>query len=251
MPLTERFQTLILRGLLAGLIAGLLAGAVAFALGEPHIDAAIAIEEANAALEPAEATGGHSHDEEEALVSRTGQRFGLFLATTLFGIAIGAIFATVVHFMRRYLENLQPIVVAGGAWLAVVAVPFFKYPANPPAVGNPETIDHRTLIWLASVVLGLLAITAATMVYRRVSRLPLQIAAAAATFVAFVAVGYTALPDLNEVAAGFPATLLWDFRVASLATQLTLWLCLGIAFAALTEFANKNAGANQLARTSV
>ena len=34
---------------MAGLIAGILAGGVAFVLGEPHVNAAIAIEEANSA----------------------------------------------------------------------------------------------------------------------------------------------------------------------------------------------------------
>jgi len=45
---------LLLRGLLAGLVAGLLAGGVAFVVGEPHIESAIALEEA--------AGEAHSHD---------------------------------------------------------------------------------------------------------------------------------------------------------------------------------------------
>ena len=108
MPLTTlggTFLQLLVRGLLAGLIAGLLAGAVAFTIGEPHIDSAIAIEEAAGAGEHShgeEAAAGHSHDEEEALVSRDGQRAGLFLATGLAGLALGAIFAAVLHYARRF-----------------------------------------------------------------------------------------------------------------------------------------------------
>lgn len=49
MPLVDNFTKLLIRGLLAGLIAGILAGGVAFVLGEPHVNAAIAIEEANSA----------------------------------------------------------------------------------------------------------------------------------------------------------------------------------------------------------
>ncbi len=44
------------------------------------------------------------------------------------------------------------LTVAGLGWVAIGAVPFVKYPANPPAVGDPETIDQRTWLW---VVLGL------------------------------------------------------------------------------------------------
>lgn len=160
MPLADNFTKLLIRGLLAGLIAGILAGGVAFVLGEPHVNAAIAIEEANSA---AGEVAGHSHGE-EPLVSRDGQRAGLFLATTLAGLALGAIFAMVAHYARRLTAMSGPllaITIAAGGWLAIEAVPFFKYPANPPAVGDPDTINDRTLLWLAAVIIGLLAVTAA------------------------------------------------------------------------------------------
>jgi predicted cobalt transporter CbtA len=36
------------------------------------------------------------------------------------------------------------------------------------------------------------------------------------------------LPTYNEVPADYPATVLYQFRVASLITQLTLWATLGV-----------------------
>ncbi|PTR29063.1 putative cobalt transporter CbtA [Rhodococcus sp. OK519] len=242
MPLAGSLKSLLLRGLLAGLIAGLLTGAVAFALGEPHVAAAIAIEESTSA--PAEphdaATPAHSHDD-DPLVSRDGQRAGLFLATTLAGIAIGAIFGVVAHYARRFTTLSGPLLVlglAGAGWLAVEAVPFFKYPANPPAVGDPDTINERTWLWLAALVLGLFAVCAAVYVAKvLVSQRywTVRLAASALTFLAIVTVGYLLLPTVNEVGEDFPATLLWEFRISSMATQATLWLCLGLAFAFLTE----------------
>ncbi|AQA23553.1 putative cobalt transporter subunit family protein [Rhodococcus sp. MTM3W5.2] len=259
MPLTGTFKNLLIRGLLAGLIAGLLAGAVAFVIGEPHIDAAIAIEEAAAApVEPhghdagtTEATtgaesGGHSHgDSEEPLVSRDGQRFGLFLATSLAGLALGALFAAVAYYARRVSGLSGPILaltLAGLGWLAVEAVPFFKYPANPPAVGDPETINNRTWLWLAAVVLGLAAVSIAAYVAKVVAAnqfLTVRIAAPLLAFLAVAGIGYLVLPDINEVGPDFPASLLWDFRVSSLTIQATLWLALGLGFAFLTERAAK------------
>ncbi|CAM3895402.1 CbtA family protein [Smaragdicoccus niigatensis] len=236
MPLNDRFPTLIIRGLIAGVIAGLLAGVVAFILGEPHIDAAIAIEDAkNAAM-----NASHEHE----LVSRTGQRFGLFLATSLAGLALGAIFGTAAHYLRRFSTSSGPIfamILAVCGWLAIEIVPFFKYPANPPAVGNPETIDHRTFLWLAALILGLLAVSTASTVFVTLRKHgpATRAAATLGAFVGVVAIGYTALPGINEVGADFPATLLWQFRLSSLATQATLWFALGLAFAWLTERANK------------
>ncbi|AOW93594.1 hypothetical protein BFN03_15550 [Rhodococcus sp. WMMA185] len=255
MPLTDSLAKLVIRGLLAGLIAGLLAGGVAFVLGEPHIEAAIAIEESQGATDvaghshggdQAGAATGHSHSDGEALVSRDGQRFGLFLATSLAGMALGAIFAVVAHYTRRVIPLPGPLfamTLAAFGWLAIEAVPFFKYPANPPAVGDPDTVTQRTWLWLASVVLGLLAVVAAALVTRAVAAhafRTVRLAAPLITFLAVVTIGYLILPTVNEVGDDFPAALLWEFRLSSLATQATLWLGLGLVFAFLTERAAKS-----------
>ncbi|WP_063022218.1 CbtA family protein [Nocardia niwae] len=262
MPLIGSLRTLLLRGLLAGLIAGLLAATVGYFVGEPEVDAAIAIEEARSGAEHAhseqaespsghshgehaESAGGHSHgDGEEPLVSRGGQKFGQFLALGLAGLALGAIYASVAHFARRYTTLTGPrlaLTLGVAGWAAIVAVPFFKYPANPPAVGDPDTINERTLLWVAAVVLGLVAVGAAVAVFTALrAQLPtFRLIGGLAAFVLVTALGYVLLPGVNEVSADFPATLLWQFRVASLAETATLWACLALGFAALTEFATR------------
>ncbi|MBF6337688.1 CbtA family protein [Nocardia abscessus] len=250
MPLIGSLRTLLLRGLLAGLVAGLLAATVGYFVGEPQVDAAIAIEEAGSAGEHthgehAASPGGHTHgDEEEPLVSRGGQKFGQFLALGLAGLALGAIYASVAHFARRYTTLPGPrlaLTLGAAGWAAIVAVPFFKYPANPPAVGDPDTINERTLLWLAAVVLGLVAVGAAVAVFTalRAQLSTFRLAGGVAAFVLVTALGYILLPGVNEVSADFPATLLWQFRVASLAETATLWACLALGFAALTEFATR------------
>ncbi|AAZ54346.1 CbtA family protein [Thermobifida fusca] len=237
-PLRGTYLRLLVRGLLAGLLAGLAAGVVAFFLGEPHIEAAIALEEH--ASHDHGAHGGHSHGD-DALVSRTGQQVGLFLATGFAGMSLGVLYASVLYAVRRHSRLSGPalaLVAAGLGWAAIAAVPFVKYPANPPAVGVPETIDQRTLLWVAAVLLGLVAVTAAVALARALpaeTSLTSRIVASLAVFLAVVCVGYLALPHINDVGEDFPATLLWEFRMASLATQASLWLVLGLAFAWLTE----------------
>ncbi|MEV0298115.1 CbtA family protein [Nocardia sp. NPDC050710] len=252
-PLAGSFKTLLLRGLLAGLIAGLLAATVGYFVGEPKIDAAIAIEEANSAAESGhsapEDTAGHSHgDEEEPLVSRSGQKAGQFLALGLGGLAFGAIFGAATHFARRHTTLSGPglaIALAAGGWLAIVAVPFFKYPANPPAVGDPETINDRTLLWVGVVLLGFVAVGAGVYVYTLLrGRLgTLRLIAGVAAFVLITTLGYILLPGVDEVKADFPPSLLWQFRVASLAQTATLWAALGLGFAFLTEYATRSSTA--------
>lgn len=230
------YLSLLLRGLLAGLIAGLVAGAFAYATGEPHIDAAIAIED-----QAAHAQGGHDHDGE---VGRDVQRAGLFLATGLFGVVAGGLLATAYALLRRRLrvrdDAHAALALAGAALLGGVLVPFVKYPANPPAVGNPDTVGPRTAGYLTMVVLGLVAVWAAAVAYRSVGAPVrgsasswLRCAAAVGAFLAVTVIGFVAVPDAAEAPDGFPADLLWDFRLASLGTQIVLWTGVGLIFAAL------------------
>jgi Probable cobalt transporter subunit (CbtA) len=235
------------RGLVVGLLAGLLAGGFAFAFGEPQVDHAIALEEATAQAAAAEGSAGgdagHSHAaEEEPPVSRTGQKGGLFLALALYGAAVGGLFGLAYAAVRgrvgRLSEPALAVALSGALFLAVVVVPFLKYPANPPAVGDPETIAMRTTTYLLMVVIGLVALAAAIWAGRSVpSSAPesARVGAVLAGFLVPVAVAFVALPSVNEVPDGFPASLLWDFRVASLGTQLVLWTALGALFALVTE----------------
>ena len=253
---TPGYGAILLRGLLAGLIAGLLAGVFAYATGESRIDAAIAVEEAAAQQAQPDAAADDHHDEE--LVSRSGQKGGLLLATALYGVAMGGLLATAYTVLRRRLrtpsDTRAVFALAGGALLGVVLVPFGKYPANPPAVGDPATIDQRTISWLSIVVIGLVAVWAGVVAARslRVSAPEwLRATAALGAFLAVVAIGYLLLPSVDEVPATFPPSLLWTFRLASLGTQLTLWTALGLAFAALLHRLSPAVPAEQAGAVSV
>ncbi|GAA5055215.1 putative cobalt transporter CbtA [Thermocatellispora tengchongensis] len=227
-------RALLVRGLLAGLAAGLIAACFAYAVGEPRVEAAIALEEAaHAAQDQAQSEApAHSHSHDEAVVSRDGQRAGLFLALGLYGAAVGGVFALAFAALRGRIgprpAGTLAAVMAAAAFVAVVLVPFVKYPANPPAVGDPETIGSRTVLYLVMVAIGLLSLAVAVTCARRVPRYP--VAAGALGFLLPVAVAWLVLPEVEEVPSGFPATLLWDFRLASLATQLVLWAALGAFF---------------------
>ncbi|GIH28585.1 membrane protein [Acrocarpospora phusangensis] len=231
-------RSLFVRGLLAGIIAGLAAGAFAFFAGEPHIDAAIALEEAAA---------GHTHAE-APLVSRSGQVGGLFLATALYGMAVGGLFGLAFALVRGRVGprsgSALAVGLAAAGFVAVVLVPFVKYPANPPAVGDPETIGSRTSLYLVAVAIGLLAAAAAAVAHRifEVNGEPVRWLATGLGFLLPVAAAWIFLPAVSEVPEGFPADLLWDFRVSSLGTQVVLWGVLGVSYAYLLYRSERVAG---------
>ncbi|MFG1704221.1 CbtA family protein [Nonomuraea sp. M3C6] len=256
-------RTLLVRGLLVGLLAGLVAGGFAFAFGEPRVDGAIALEEAAQQAPPAEKAGqqaapaaeaGHDHGE-EAVVSRPVQKAGLFLATGLYGLAVGGVFALVFAGLRGRVgprsDGGLALAAAGTAFVAVILVPFVKYPANPPAVGDPETINGRTLLYVVMLLVGLAATAIAVATARRVSAGPwARWSAAAGAFLVPVVAAWLLLPAVDEVPEGFPATLLWEFRLASLGTQLVFWAAFGVLFGWVSDRAARRSGAVPVAAAS-
>ncbi|MEU1469963.1 CbtA family protein [Streptomyces sp. NPDC005761] len=230
-------RALLVRGMLAGLVAGALALAVAYFLGESRVDAAIALEEAHSH------SHGHDHGGGEELVSRGMQATGgLATGVLVFGVAVGGIAALVFCYALGRLGRFGPrataALVAGAALLTVYIVPFLKYPANPPAVGNPDTIGRRTALFFLMVALSVLLAVAAVILGRRLApRLGNWNAsvAAAAGYVLVIGLAYAFLPSFNEVGKDFPASLLWEFRLATLAVQITLWTTFGLVFGHLTE----------------
>ncbi|MGC5341880.1 CbtA family protein [Streptomyces sp. DT171] len=225
-------RALLVRGMLAGLIAGVLALIVAYGLGESHVDAAIALEESHS----------HEHGGEE-LVSRTVQSTaGLATGVLVFGVAIGGIAALVFCYALGRMGRFGPRATAGlialAALLTVYIVPFLKYPANPPAVGNPDTIGKRTTLFFLMIALSVLLAVGTVILGRRLApRLGNWNATitASAAFILLVGLAYTFLPSINEVGDDFPASLLWQFRLASVAIQITLWAAFGLIFGHLAE----------------
>jgi len=220
------------RGLAAGLLAGLLAGLFAFLVGEPQLDRAIALEEASA------------HHEE--IFSRSTQKAGLLFVTGLSGTFVGGLFGLAFAYFRGRLNAGsdwgRSLSLAASIFSGAVLIPFLKYPANPPTVGDPATIGARTAAYFALVGLSLLAVLASwhasgLLKGRGVSQ-PVRHVTVGLGLVAVVAVLFVSLPAAASP-GDFPAGLLWSFRISSLGTQLVLWTGLGVVFGALCERANR------------
>ncbi|MGI5142384.1 MULTISPECIES: CbtA family protein [unclassified Streptomyces] len=224
-------RNLLVRGMLAGLAAGVLALVAAYLLGEPNVDKAISFEEA------------HSHEHEMEVVSRSLQSTaGLATGVLVYGVAFGGIAALAYCFalgrIGRFSPRATALLLSGCALLAVYVVPFLKYPANPPSVGNPDTIGKRTTLYFLMMVLSILLAVAATILGKRLApRLGTWWATvvAVAGFAVVIGLAYEFLPAINEVPKDFPATLLWRFRLSALAIQAVLWGGFGLLFGELAE----------------
>ncbi|MDQ3768806.1 MAG: CbtA family protein [Actinomycetota bacterium] len=226
------------RLLICGLVAGVVAGALAFAfesvVGEPAVDAAIAYEEANAvgvgAAEP---------------VSREAQKgLGLLSASVVYGLALGGLFALVFALgygrigRGRWSPGRTALGLAAAAFVVVFLVPSLKYPPNPPAVGDPGTIGERTALYLTMVGISMAAAVAGWRLRRVLAaRVDGDTASVLGVlgYVVIATAAALALPGAGAIPATFPADTLWEFRQASIGTQLVLWSAIGVVFSLLAQ----------------
>lgn len=238
-------RNLLVRGMLSGLFAGLLVFGFAKAFGEQHVDRAIAFEEHSHShtQETAVMPGMAAEPEEPELFSRDVQSgIGLFTGVVAYCAGIGGLFALVFAVAYGRLGRLTPRVLSGllalGGFLAINVVPMLKYPANPPSVGSPDTIGSRTALYFAMLVISLLAFSLAVKLWRHLMvKLGSWNASivSVVVFILVIAVAQIWLPEMNEVPEGFPADLLWSFRLVSVGMHLILWSVLGLLFGELAE----------------
>lgn len=230
-------RNLLVCGLAAGVCSGLLATGFARVVGEPAVDAAIAFEESHAGPTAEPVGTAHQHAAGPLVSRKIQSSAGLLTASLVYGLALGGLFALAFAFVYGRIAHLSPAAtalrLAAASFVVVFLVPFLKYPANPPAVGSPDTIARRTLLYFAIVGISLAAAVLAV----RLRRLLVErgdwaaTVAGVATFVGVVLVAGLALPGVQEVPADFPAVTLWEFRQATVATQFVLWATLGATFA--------------------
>lgn len=241
-----------------GLTSGLLGGLVSFAFARlrvtPLIDTAIGYEEQRSHAE-AELTGAHVHTHE--LFTRTVQEnVGAGVGVIVFGMVVGALFAVAFASVSAFLARRgiaadgrwSATALAAAAFVALCVVPFAVYPANPPGTGQEQTMADRTTAYLAILLLSAgLAVAALVIGARMTPRLGGWAAGVLAALGYLATVGAVAalLPAFDEIPGpltgvqgeivfpGFPAALLFDFRMNALMTTGVLWLVTGAAFAAL------------------
>jgi len=244
-------RDLLVRGLLAGLLAGAAAFFVAYAVGEPSVGAAIALEEGGGAADhdhgtatttTATTTASEDHDHATVVPRSLQSTAGLATATVLAGVTLGGLVGVVSALALGRFGRLGPrstvLLVTGLGLLVTYVVPYLAYPPNPPAVGQADTIGSRTALYFILVAVSLIVGVTAVLVARRLAtRWGAWYAtlACAAGYGVVMAVAIAIMPGYDEVPAGFPAGVLFDFRQASLLTQLALWGGVGLVTAELAH----------------
>ena len=219
--------TFIFVSLLSGVIAGVILAGVNYFVAEPFIDQAIGIEVDNSIA------SGEIVDFDELSTYRVWQKEGTFAAGAFLGLTYGAILGIVYVISRKYLpssdDRKKALILAAIMCLSLYIVPFIKYPANPPAVGDPETIGLRDSLYTSyQLVSGLIALGVSILVYklRKISYIKYVIPIIYLGLVAFIYAVFPANPD--EITA--PMDLVNAFRAVTFGTMVMFYLVLGAIF---------------------
>jgi hypothetical protein len=193
---------------------------------EPLIDQAIAFE----------AHASAAAVLREPVVDRPTQRIGLVLGMVLYGAVWGLFFGAAFRMLEpRFPANWsrarQGAVLAPLFGWSVGVFPFLKYPANPPGVGDPETIIYRQVLYFGFIILAVLGIAMAGALGRSLHRaFPVQQSLGSVGVYGIFAIAlYFAMPA-NPDPVALPFELVSRFRAIALAGLVFFWTLFGAAF---------------------
>jgi predicted cobalt transporter CbtA len=228
--------------LLAGAIAGTILGAINQVVVEPYVDHAIELEMRNTAQ-----SGQVITNPAEFAAYRFWQKGGEIIAGTILGLSIGSLYGIVFAYTRGSISGInnkkKALIVASIMWFVLFLMPALKYPPNPPAVGNPETIYYRQSLYVAFLAISGFSALGLAFLYRKMmvassnNTKKKAIIIPSAVYAAIMAGAYLAMPA-NPDPINAPIDLVIGFRITSAITISMFWAVLGVIFGALWDKAN-------------
>jgi len=218
--------------LIAGAISGTLLAILNLGIVEPYIDEAINLENQNAIAQ------GEVINPQEFNDYRLWQKSGEIVAGTILGVSLGALFGVVFALTRNSIpgsnDKKKALILAGVMLLIIYIVPALKYPANPPAVGDPETIYYRESLYIILLTVSSFSALGLAFLYRKLGDKKGKQILVPVIYIGIIAAAFMILPpNPDEITA--PMDLVIGFRIASGLTMSAFWGLLGLILGALWD----------------
>ena len=221
---TITFITIVL---VSGALAGLVHGTINFALVEPYLDQAIGLE--NESL----FASGEAEDNLEFWAEyesyRIWQKSGQVLAGVILGLAMGSLFGIVYALSRNSLPGktdvTKSVILAGVMWLTIYIIPFLKYPANPPTVGDGETVMLRAILYVSFIALSGIGVVIFYKLSQKLQNNKKYFGLFG--YVIFITILFFVMPENpDEITA--PMNLVNEFRLMSVFGVSSFWISVGL-----------------------
>lgn len=208
--------------IIAGLLAGLVHGMLNIVIVEPYLDNAIGIE--NQRLFAQGQAKDTSQFWQKFSDYRIWQKQGSLVSGAILGTATGSLFGLVFAYSRRALptqNNITKALVLGAImWATIFFIPFLKYPANPPTVGDPNTIQFRTITFVIFMLASGLGALGFSRLYKK---LKTKKAMAIVGYVIFISIVFFVMPQ-NPDKISISMELVNGFRAVSATTMTIYWI---------------------------
>ena len=213
--------------LISGAFAGIIWGSANLFLVEPYLDQAIGIENQNLF------DSGQADDTLEFWIEYEGyrawQKGGQMLAGVILGTSIGALFGIVFALSRNSLpgnDNIKKaLILAGVMWFTIYFIPFLKYPANPPTVGEADTVVLRSILYLSFIAISGFGAVVFYKISKKFTGKKKFISLIG--YGVFISTIFVLMPD-NPDHISAPMDLVNGFRTMSVLAVSTYWIAIGL-----------------------
>ena len=213
--------------LISGGLAGLVHGTINFAIVEPYLDQAIGLE--NESL----FASGEAEDTLEFWAEyesyRIWQKSGQVLAGVILGLAMGSLFGIVFALSRNSLpgKNIvtKAVFLSGLMWFTLYLIPFLKYPANPPTVGEADTVVLRMILYVSFIIISGIGVIVFYKLLTKLNKNKKYFALIG--YAGLMSIAFIMMPDNpDEITA--PMNLVNEFRFVSVLGVSSFWGSVGI-----------------------
>ena len=215
----------------SGVIAGIILAFLNLGIVEPTIDKAIALEVQK------QVSSGENVNMSELIDYRYWQKAGAFAGGAIYGAGLASLFGVVFVFARSKLpgknNKQKAILLAGIMWLVLFLMVALKYPANPPAVGDPETIYYRETLYVGYILISGLAALGMAVIWIR-TRMNSKKIIIPLMYAAIMITAYVVMPS-NPDKIEISMDLIQTFRILTAITIGVFWGILGIIFGSLWD----------------
>jgi len=220
--------------LVSGCFAGTIHGLANLAIVEPYLDEAIGIENQNLFASGEEEDTLQFQVEYESY--RVWQKGGQVLAGAVLGTSIGALFGIVFALSRRILPGdhhvKKALVLSGIMWFTIYLIPFLKYPANPPTVGDPDTVVLRSILYLSFIAISGFGAVGFYQLFKSLKKRKRIVAFIG--YGVFISAAFLLMPDNpDEVTA--PMDLVNGFRAMSVVAVSIFWIAIAVILGAFWQ----------------
>lgn len=215
----------------SGVIAGIILAFLNLGIVEPTIDKAIALEVQK------QVSAGENVNMSELIDYRYWQKAGAFAGGAIYGAGLAALFGVIFVFARNKLpgknNKQKAIFLAGIMWFVLFLMVALKYPANPPAVGDPETIYYRETLYIGYIMISGLAALGMSVIWIK-TRINSKKIIIPLMYAVIMVTAYVIMPP-NPDKIEISMDLIQTFRILTAITIGVFWGILGIMFGSLWD----------------